>query len=649
MGEHSCGDSDFYSMSGLAENTDTFPKLLLYNYKHYPKEISIRHKKYGIWNQYSWEDCYIKTREIALGMVSLGLKRGDRVCVIGNSEPEWYLIEIAIQAMGAIVVGLYTDAIAREVEYIVSHSGARFIFARDQEQVDKLLEIRDKIPQMEKIIFWEPKGMWRYKIAWIMDIKELMTLGKVYYENNKVLFEESISMGRYDDFAILNYTSGTTGLPKGAMSSYDMTLYAVKQFASVLSFNEDDEYVSFLPPAWVAEQLLGIAPWLALRVKVNFPENANTIWEDLREIGVTYVLLGPAQCNNFLKLVQIRINDSNLIKRFIYNTCLRVGYEKADYKIVKKKHLPFVIRVLNRMAEWICLIHVRDYLGLRFLKIAFTGGSILGPDNFRWFHGVGVNLTEIYGLSEATPLTMHGKDIEIGTIGKCFPGVKVRISGQGELQFKYPFPFKGYYKNEEETQKTLRDGWLSTGDAGAVNENGHCTIYDRVKNMMKLKDGTIYSAPYIENRIKFNPYIKDCLVVGDEEKDYLFAITIIDFDNLGRWAEKNRISYTTFLDLCQNDEVYDLFLRSLQEINKTLPQNIRVRKFVNLYKEFDADEGEMTRSGKIKRPFLYEKYKYLINSVYEGRQEIPVTTEIVYHDGKKGVISANLKVKDIRG
>ncbi len=649
MAELSQKNGNFLSMSGLTPDTDTFPKLLRYNYRNYPKEVSLRHKKYGLWNRYTWEDCFYNTRKIALGLVSLGLKRGDKVCIIGSSEPEWYWIELAIHAMGSVSVGLYTDGIATELEYIVNHSEARFVFARDQEQVDKFLEMRDKIPRIEKVIFWEPKGMWSYEdIPWIMDIKDLMSLGEEYHKGNPQLFDQSISEGRHDDFAMLLYTSGTTGLPKGAVSGYDMTLYGAKKLGDLLGFCEKDEYVSFLPPAWVSEQILGIAPWLALRVTVNFPENANTTMTDLREIGVSYALLGPAQCNGFLKQVQIRINDTHPIKRFIYNKIgLRIGYRIADYKYEKKEKLPLLWLVLGKLAEWICFMHIRDYLGLRFMKTGITGGAILGPDTFKWFHAVGLNLGEIYGLSEATPLTAHGTDVKIGTIGKCFPGVEVRTSDDGELQFKYPFPFKGYYKNQEATLKTIQDGWLNTGDAGTVDEDGHVIIYDRVKDMMELKDGTKYSAPYIENRVKFNPYIRECLVVGSKERDYLFAIIIIDFANLGRWAEKNRISYTTFADLCQKEEVYEMFLESLKEINRTLPGNARLKKFINLYKEFDADEGELTRSGKIKRKFLYDKYDYLINSVYEGKQVIPMTTEIVYHDGKKGKISADLKVRDI--
>jgi len=648
MDDHLQGDSDFLHVSGLRVDVDTFPKLLRHNYQHFPKEISMRHKKYGIWNQYTWEECYVNIRKIALGLSFLGLKRGGKVCIIGNSEPQWYWAELAVQAMGATSVGLYTDAIASELEYIVTHSEASFVFARDQEQIDKFLEIRNKTPLIKKVIFWEPKGLWSYgDIDWIMDINDLMDMGDDYHKNNPELFDESVSMGRYDDFSMLSYTSGTTGLPKGAMSGYDMSLYAAGHFAKSLGFEANDEYVSFLPPAWVAEQLLGIAPWLFLRVTVNFPENADTIQSDLREIGVTYALLGPAQCNAFLKQVQIRINDTNPIKRLSYNISMRLGYAIADRRLNKNQDLPIMWTLLRKLSEWICHKHVRDYLGLRYLKIAFTGGSILGPDTFRWFQAIGVDLSEIYGLSEATPLTMHGRDIKVGTIGKCFPGVKVRVSEEGELHFKYPYPFKGYYRNEEETKKTLQDGWLCTGDAGALDEDGHVVIYDRVKDMMKLKDGTRYSATYIENRAKFNAYIKECLVVGSEDKDYLFAIIIIDFDNLGRWAEKNRIPFTTFLDLCQKDEVYDLFVEPLQEINRSLPLNAQLKKFVNLYKEFDADEGELTRSGKLKRSFLYQKYSYLIDNVYDGKRVISVSTEIVYHDGKKGKITADLKVKDI--
>ncbi len=640
-------EKDRASLNSLIfeKDSDTFPKLLRRNFQNYPEDTTMRHKRYGLWNQYTWKDCFINVRNIGLGLVSLGLNKGDKVCIIGNCEPEWYWAELAVQSVGSVTVGLYTDAIVNELEYIVDHSDATYAFARDQEQVDKFLNMRNKILRVKKVIYWEPKGMWSYKsIDWVMDIKELMKLGEEYNEKNPQFFDESISNGKYDDLSILSYTSGTTGLPKGALSGYDMTLYAAKKFEAELSFQANDQYVSFLPPAWVAEQLFGIAPWLELRVIVNFPEKSDTIWDDLREIGPTYCLLGPAQANSFLKQVQIRVNDTHPIKRLIYNISLKIGHKIADSKN-QNGSIRWI--VLRKLADWACLMHIRDYLGLRFLKIVFTGGSILGPDTFRWFRAIGVNLSEIYGLSEATPLTMHGKDVKAGTVGKCFPGVDVRHSEGLELQFKYPYPFKGYYKNEEATKKTIQDGWLSTGDAGTIDKDGHVIIYDRVKDMMELKDGTKYSGPFIENRVKFSPYIKECLVVGGENMDYLSAIIIIDFANLGRWAEKNRIPYTTFVDLCQKDEVYNLFLGSLQEINQALEPKARLKKFVNLYKEFDPDEGELTRSGKIKRLFLYNKYEYLIQKIYEGSSQVSIKAEVVYHDGKKGSISANLRIMDI--
>jgi long-chain acyl-CoA synthetase len=638
-------DIVFQDAGGPVATNDTYPKILKHNYLNHTHDIAMRHKKYGIWNEYSWADCFNKIRCIGLGLTSLGLRRGDKVCIIGNSEPQWYWAELAVQAVGAISVGLYTDSIAEEMKYIVQHCEATFAFARDQEQVDKFLEVREDLPKINRVIYWESKGMWKYTgHEWVMDIDDLMQLGERYHASNPDFFEDRISGSSHDDICVFSYTSGTTGLPKGAMTGYNMTLYAARKFEATLGLGPGDKYVSFLPPAWVAEQLFGIAPWLALRITVNFPESADTIWTDIREIGASYALLGPAQCNGFLKQVQMRINDAHPVKRAVYSICLRIGYEVQER--LQNGNLNSLWRLLGNVADWSCGMHVRDYLGLRFLKIAFTGGSILGPDTFRWYRAIGVNISEIYGLSEATPLTMHGREVKVGTIGKCFPGVEVRLSESGELQFKYPYPFIGYYKNEQATREALQDGWLSTGDAGAIGDDGHIIIYDRLKDMMSLKEGTKYSATYIENRVKFDPHVKDCLVVGGAERDYLFAIIIIDFTNVGRWAEKKRIPYTTFSDLCQKPEVYELVLNTLEAINKTIPQT-PLKKFVNLYKEFDADEGELTRSGKVKRSFLYKKYDYLIESIYAGKEMVPMETEIVYHDGRKGTISANLRVKDI--
>jgi long-chain acyl-CoA synthetase len=410
---------------------------------------------------------------------------------------------------------------------------------------------------------------------------------------------------------------------------------------------EGAEYLSFISPAWIAEQLIGIAGWLVTRFRVNFPEDPNTVLADLREIGARFFLFGPRQWENFLSMVQVRINDTSWIRRWTYNVCLPIGYKVADYALNKRCDPPLFWKALYQVANMACFRPIRDYLGLKKLKIGLTGGSLLGPDTFHWFRAIGVNLSEVYGLSEATPLTIHGNEVKVGTIGRPFPGVNVRISEEGEILVKSPAPFKGYYKNPEATSEKLVDGWLRTGDAGVFDEDGHVIFLDRVKDMLTLKGGAKYSATYIENRLKFSPYIKDAMVVGGKDRDYLFAIINIDFDNVGRWAEKHRIPYTTYVDLSQKREVYDLILPEVRRVNKTIPENAHVKKFVNLHKEFDPDEGELTRTRKIKRSFLEQRYGDIVQAAYSGETIITKEAEVKYRDGRKGTITTSITVRSV--
>jgi long-chain acyl-CoA synthetase len=625
---------------------DTLPKFLLENFQKFPKALAMRKKKLGIWNKFTWEECYENIKNFALGLAALGLKRGDKTCIIGDNDPEWFWAELATQCLGAVPVGLYIDSVPGEIEYIAAHSESVFAICKDQEQTDKFLTIKNKMPTLRKVIYWDPRGMWSYADnQWITDFREVMAQGRTFERAHPGFFEENILGGDHEDLATISYTSGTTGLPKGAMIGHDMLINGALRTAEVCGLKENDEYLSFVSPAWIAEQVMGIAPWVVTRIRINFPENPDTVMADLREIGPRFLLFGPRQWENLLSMVQIRINDTSWIRRLIYNYSLPIGYKLADYALNKKCAPPLFWKTLYQIANLTCFRPIRDYLGLKKLKIGLTGGSLLGPDTFHWFRAIGVNLSEAYGLSEATPITVHGRDVKVGTIGRPYAGVEIKISEEGEMLIRHPAPFKGYYKNPEATSEKMVDGWLRTGDAGVFDEDGHVIFLDRVKDMLTIKGGAKYSATYIENRLKFSPYIKDAMVVG--EKDYIFGIINIDFDNVGRWAEKHRIPYTTYVDLSQKTEVYDLILPEIKRVNKTLPENARVKKFVNLHKEFDPDEGELTRSRKIRRSFLEHRYEDIIKAAYSGETMVTKEAEVKYRDGRRGTIKTSITIRTV--
>lgn len=632
----------------ISENENTFPKVLRERVKRTPHKLSMRKKDLGIWKRYTWIECWQKIEGIALGLVDLGLERGDKVCIIGDNDPEWFWAELAIQSVGGVSVGIYIDSIPEEIRYIVNHSEANFIFAKDQEQVDKFLEHKDYFPNIKKIIYWDSDGMRHYNDPLLIYIKDLYVLGQQFKKKNPDFFEQAIDKGSQDDLATFGYTSGTTGVPKGVMVPHSMLLIGGEQFFGGLGINSEDEYLSFVSPAWVAEQVIGISGWVKFGIRVSFAENPETVISDLREIGAHCFLFGPFQWESLLSMVQVRIQDTYFPQRMLYKICLPIGYKIADYALNKHQRSPIFWRFAYAISDLICFRPIRDYLGLKKLKVGLTAGSLLGPDTFNWFRAIGVPLGEVYGLSETTPITGHGNDIRIGTIGRPFPGVEIKISAEGEMLVKSPAMFKGYYKDPKATGEKVADGFLHTGDATIIKD-GHVIFFDRVKDMLKLKGGVKYSPTYIENRLKFSPFIKDVMVGGNENEEFLYALMVIDYENVGKWAEKNRIPYTTYVDLSQKDEVYRLTLKEVQRVNTTLPEAAQVKKYVHLPKEFDADEGELTRTRKLKRSFLDERYGYITRAIYNGEKDIRVEAEVRYRDGRKGKITTTIRVMNVEG
>lgn len=627
---------------------DTLPKLLKKNAEKYgDRKIAMRVKDRGIWQHFTWTDYYEKVKYFSLGLLSLGMKRGDKVSILGENKPEIFWAELGVQAVGGTMVGIFTDCTPPEVKFYVTDSDSTFVVAHDQEQVDKLLQIKEDLPLVKKVIYWDPKGLWNYDDPILISFTEMIELGKDYERNHPGLFEESIENGKGEEIALICYTSGTTGLPKGAMISHRGMVAIAYAWRDVDHWSDSDRYVSFIPPGWIAEQAVGVAGQLVSGMEVNFPEEPETVQENIREIGPSILFFAPRLWENINRMVQAKITDTSALRRWLYHTFLPIGYKTAEYRSSKKRMSPFQ-GFLHQFAHWILFRPLRDRVGLSQIRCAYTAGSAVSPEILNYFQAIGVNIKQLYGGSEQGLVTIHlDGEIKYETCGPPMPGVEVRLSPEGEILVKGENIFSGYYKNIEATQEKIREGWYYTGDFGHIDDDRHLVVIDRMEDLKELKGGRKFSPQFAEIRLRFCPYIKDALVIGGEDKDYVTAIINIDLDNVGRWAEARRIPYTTFTDLSQKPEVIELIKKDIQRINKFLPGWSRIRKFVNLHKEFDADEAELTRTRKLRRTFVESRYNDLITALYGKDREYNVEASITYRDGRKAVMKTAIQVNPV--
>jgi len=625
---------------------DTLPKLLKKNFETYgDRQIALSVKDYGIWRPYSWKDYYEKTKYFFMGLLRLGLEQGDTLCVLGETKPEAYFAELAVQAMRGKLVGIFTDCLPEEVKYFVRHSDAKIVVAHDQEQVDKLLHIEDEIPLVKKIVYWEEKGLWNYESELLIRFEEVMDLGRRYEKSDPGCFERMIDEGSGEDLALICYTSGTTGDPKGVMISHKTIIGTGGAWARMGNWTNHDHYVSFLPLAWITEQMM-IAGGLVSGTVINFTESIETVQEDIRETGPTILFWGSRNWESVNRLIQAKMTDATFINRFLFNTFLKIGYRVADMDLEGKT--PSALwRLLNTLGQLLVFRDLRDRVGLLKARNAYTGGAPISPDVVRFFKAIGVNIRVAYGMSEFPLISVHRDEVNPGTVGPPLPHATVKIADSGEILVKGEFLFSGYYKNEAATAEKVKDGWYKTGDFGHITEKGHLVVMDRLDDLRTLSDGTKFAPQYIESRLRFSPYIKDALVTGGEDRNFVGAVVNIDLDNVGRWAEKKKIAYTTFTDLSQKPEVVALIRKEFERVNSLLPDDSRVRKFVNLHKEFDPDEAELTRTRKIKREFMESRYADLIDAIYGDADEITIEAPVTYRDGRKGVIKTPIKVNKL--
>ena len=626
----------------------TIPKLFIEQARRYgPKRVALREKECGIWRPITWEEYYLQVKHISLGLVELGLKKDDKVAMIGDNRPEGLWAELGTLCAGGVAVWLFQDCLMDEVQYIVDHCDARFLVCEGQEEVDKGLAIRDQCPRLERIIWDDPKGMRHYQDPILLSLDEVRRLGEEADRRSPELFEKQALNGHGDEVALLFYTSGTTSEPKGVLLSHHNMLTMGQHLMEVDPCQETDDFVSFLPFAWIGEQMMSISSGLQLGYTINFPEEPETSMDDLREVGPHVMFAPPRLYEQMTRTVQVKYLDAGFVKRHAFELAMKIGYRVADMKF-RKERIPWHWRMLRWLAYQTVQRKLRDHLGLSRIRNAYTGGAAMGPDHFRFFHALGVNLKQIYGQTEIAGISVVHRtgDIKFDTVGKPIPGTEIQINEDGEITSRSPSVFLGYYKNPEATAKTLVDGWLYSGDRGFIDEDGHLVVFDRSKDVMTLCDGRPFSPQYLETRLKFSPYIKDAWIIGDR-RDYVVAVICIDYPVVGRWADSKGINYTSYSELSQKEPVYELVAAQISDANKDLPEAARIRKFVNLYKELDADDDELTRTRKLRRAFVEKRYETIVNALYSDQELFRMDTTITYEDGREVHIDTELLVKTV--
>jgi long-chain acyl-CoA synthetase len=629
-------------------DADTIPKLFLQRVKELNDWVAMRKKRLGIWQEYTWQDSYDHVRAFCMGLVSMGLKRGDKVAIVGENDPEFYWAEIAVHCAGGVTTAIFTDANPQELEYVVNNSGAVFLLAHDQEQCDKALEIRDKLPNIEQVIYWEERGLWDYDDPWLMEFETVEEKGREHVKKHPDLFEKMIHKGNGEEYAIFSYTSGTTSLPKGAMIKHKQLIYARHQSKGLIPTYPNDNYVSFSPLAWITEQGLGLTSHCFFGFQVNFPESPETVQTDIREIAPSALLFPSRLWENLARTMQMRVNDSTWLNRVLYRMFMPVAYKIIDLED-ERKSIPLHLKALRVLGEFAVLHPLRDKIGMTRMRDAFTSGAVLSPDVLRFFRAVGVELRSIYGSTEMQGATMHfpGK-VKLASVGQIMPGTEIKIAENGEIRVRSGSVFDGYYQQPDKTEESFdEDGFFKTGDAGYVDEDGHLIYLDRVKDMIELANGERFSPQYIEGRLKFSQYIQDVMAVGGFDMEYVTAIVIIDFDNVSRWAEKNRVHFTTYVDLTQKEEVYEIVRKEVVRVNETLPEAGRIQKFVILHKAFDADEAELTRTRKLRRRALEQRYSEILDALYSDREAVKVKAEVKYRDGRTGTVETAVRVMQV--
>ncbi|HEY7205786.1 MAG TPA: AMP-binding protein [Methylomirabilota bacterium] len=635
----------------LEPTADTFPKLAIRNAQRLAGNVAIREKDLGIWQSYTWSDYLEQARLIALGLASLGFARGDKTAVVGDNRPQLYWAMLATQALGGIPVPLYQDSIEREMQYIVEHAEARFAVVEDQEQVDKLLHVREQCPVLEWIVYDDPRGLRHYKDARLLSLEELQERGRKFMQDNPDYFDREVAAGRAEDTAVIAYTSGTTGQPKGAMLSHRNLIETARNAVEREGLGSSEEVMAYLPMAWIGDHMFSFGQSIVAGFTTNCPESASTVLADLKEIGPTYFFAPPRIWENILTSVMIRVDDTAWVKRRMVHFFLDLA-RRVERGRLAHRRARLLDRLLYPLGWLLVYAPLRDNLGMGRIRVAYTAGEAIGPELFEFYRSLGINVKQLYGMTESSALICIQRDgeVKLDTVGPPLPGVEVRISESGEVMYRSPGVFQGYYKNPEATAETLEDGWVHSGDAGLFDRDGHVRIIDRARDVGRLSGGTIFAPKYLENKLKFSPYIKEAVCVGDR-RDFVGALINIDLTSVGNWAERRNLAYTSYGDLAQKPEVYDLIRQEVVRVNRSLLEDealrgAQIRRFLLLHKELDPDDQEITRTRKVRRGFVAQKYATLIEALYGGGDHVNVEAQVTYEDGRTATVRAAVRLCD---
>ncbi len=634
---------------------DTFPKWLAYQARTRPTRPGMRHKDLGIWTEWSWAEVERKVRAYAIGLMAHGLVPGDKVAIIGNNRPKLYWSMMAVQCAGGTPVPVYADSVADEMAYVLDHSEVRFACVQDQEQVDKLLSVADRVPNIVLVFYDEPRGLRGYDHSRLQAIDNVIAQGEaaMLADPDAVRrLDAAIAAGSGDDISVMLYTSGTTGRSKGVMLSAGRCIAAARDTVLFDKLSDQDNVIAYLPLAWVGDHYLNYAQALIAGFCINCPESPETAVEDRREIGNTYAFAPPRVFEGMLTRIMIRMEDASWLKQKMFHYYMGVA-KKWGEKILDRKPVPLLARLNYGLGEVLVYGPLKNVMGLTTVRVGYTAGEAIGPELFSFFRSIGLNLKQLYGQTEAFLFVTAQTDtgVRADCVGPATPNVEIRIAEDGEVLYKSPGQFVGYFKEPEKTAETMTpDGFVKTGDAGFFEKDGQLRIIDRAKDVGKLNNGALYAPKYIENKLKFFPNIREVVAFGQGE-DFVACFINIDLVAVGNWAERNNVSYGSYQELAGHPQVYEIIAGHVAEVNRQLadePMMARsqVTRFLILHKELDADDGELTRTQKVRRGFIAERYAPLVKALYDGSKEADISTEVTFEDGRKGTISARVKVMD---
>ncbi len=639
-------------VNSLELQGETFPQLLLQRLEHDAARPAMREKAYGIWQTWTLGQLCEESFALAAGLADLGFARNDTLVIIGDNRPRLYGSMIAAQALGGVPVPAYQDSVAEEIQYVVDHAEARFIIAENQEQVDKALEIREQCPRVERVIYCDPKGLRKYDPRVVMDIETVMARGRELLKADPGKINAEIQKGKSSDTSIILYTSGTTGRPKGVVLSHENLLVTAHNTNEFDGITADEEVLAYLPMAWVGDNVFSFAMGLVAGFCVNCPESTNTVAQDLREIGPTFYFAPPRVFESVLTSVMIRMKDAGRLKRSLFDHFMKVA-KKTGVALMDGQSVPSWDRFHYWLGELLVYGPLKNTLGLSRVRVAYTAGEAIGPEIFEFYRSLGINLKQLYGQTEATVFITMQPDgvVRSESVGTPPPGVEVRIEENGEVVYRSPGVFKEYFKNPEATAETkTSDNWVHTGDAGYFDDEGHLRIIDRAKDVGKLNDSSMFAPKFLENKLKFFPEIKEVVTFGDQ-RDFVTAFINIDLDAVGNWAERNNVAYASYQELAAHPEVYALVQECIEQVNQSLAQDShlsssQIRRFLILHKELDPDDGELTRTRKVRRRIINERYGDLIEALFDGRKNCFISTEVMFEDGRQGQIEADLEIRD---